>query len=523
MGSHTRDERGSLPMVLFVMMIGLAMTAVLIPTLITQDRMSVYSSTHLRSLSAAQAGVNVVVGKIRAATADGVGDPSALPCAPSTNPLTGAIDSQGKLTYRTYVRYFVIDPVQNPSATPMLCVSGSGTYDTATGTYVPTYAEITSTGTDSTYAGSSNSGASLGRTLTTTYVFKTSNRNVAGGQIRIYPPGNASTNAFCMDAGSTTPAAATVIVLAVCSTTTPVAAQQQFSYRSDLTLQLNTSITSAYANGLCLATATTSGAPVSGNTVYLSACKALGSPTYDQQWSFNDNGMFQASNSNSASTGSLPNLCMSVTSQTLGRQVTLLGCSYDGQGTSSTTQAWIPSPSVGNGAAAAPQLVNFQQFGRCADVTGQNVSADHMIAFPCKQNPLASSVAWNQKFTYSASTGWLSTTTGGTQYCLFSPRTEGGRVRLTVCSTPSSVAGVTASQLVWSSLGSAATTPYAQRYTFVDSSTDDTRCLSITAPPASDSAPWYYIVVASCDGSTAQKWNADASLGATTLQNTREN
>jgi hypothetical protein len=40
--------------------------------------------------------------------------------------------------------------------------------------------------------------------------------------------------------------------------------------------------------------------------------------------------------------------------------------------------------------------VNYQQFGRCLDVTGQNVSATHLIAYPCKQNPLATAVAWNE-------------------------------------------------------------------------------------------------------------------------------
>ena len=175
---------------------------------------------------------------------------------------------------------------------------------------------------------------------------------------------------------------------------------------------------------------------------------------------------------------------------------------------------------MGDGAAADPQLVNFQQFGRCLDVTGQNVNANHLIAYPCKQNPLASAVKWNQKFTYTSSTGFLSTTTGGVDYCLYSPQTEGGLVRVTQCNNPSWVAGVTASQLKWTSLGSSSALPYAQRYTFVDSSTSATRCLSITA--SLDAAPWYYIDVATCDGSSAQKWNANPALGRTVIQNTVE-
>jgi hypothetical protein len=517
-----RDEGGSLALVMVIIMVGLASSAVLIPTMITQDRATVYSNTHMRALSAARAGVDLIVGQIRAAVAGGVGDPSKLPCAVSAAPVVGATDGAGSGSYSVYVTYYVTDPVQNPAATPMLCVPGAGTYDTSTGAYVPAYAQITSTGTNGVVA-AATTGGSLGRTIVSTYVFQTTNSNVAGGQVRIYPPDSAPTTpAMCLDAGSTAPVAGTVLTLQPCSTSSPVAAQQQFSYRSDLTLQLAPVITSAFVNGLCVDTSTTSGGPVSGNTAFLAPCSALGSPNYSQQWSFNDNGEYEASTSTSASSGALANLCITVTDQSTGRQSTLAACGYDGQGITSPTQAWVPSPSVGNGAAAAPQLVNFQQFGRCLDVTGQNASADHLIAYPCKQNPLSSAVAWNQKFTYSSSTGWISTTTGGVQYCIVSPRTELGLTRMTQCNNPSWVPGVTAAQLQWTSFGSSTTLPYAQRYTFVDSSTTATRCLSIVAPPTSDPAPWYYIDVATCDGSTAQKWNANPTLGRTLIQNTVE-
>jgi Ricin-type beta-trefoil lectin domain len=502
-------------MVMLVMMVGLAVSGVLIATMLTQDRVTVYTSSHMRSLSAAQAGVNVLVGKIRAATSTGQGDPSKLPCATSTTPVTGAVDSQAKMSYSVYVTYYVVDPAQNPPPQPMLCVPGAGTYDRGTATSVPRFALITATGRDSTYA---SNGASQGRTLVTTYVMKTINSNVAGGQLRLYPVGGVSSE-LCMDAMSTTPAVGAAVTMQPCSTTVPIAAQQQFSYRSDLTLQLNTSITGSISNapnGLCLATSANAlGVPSAGDPVVLLACNALGSPPYNQQWSFNDSGAFEASKSVSSTTGVLSRLCMTVASNTI--TVLLAGCT---DGTYSPTQAWVPSPNVGDGAAAPPQLVNFQQFGRCADVTNQDVNSDHLIAYPCKQNPLPTAVAWNQKFQFDATKGWLYTTYGGTQYCLFSPRTEGGWVRATQCAAPSWVAGVSASQLVWSSLGSAATTSYTQRYTYVDSSN---RCLSIASPPpGSASGPWYYVVVAACDGSTVQKWNADADLTSTTLQNTQE-
>jgi hypothetical protein len=513
------DERGSLPMVLIVMLVGLSLSAVLLTIMLAQSRVTVYTDTHMRSLSAAQAGVNVMVGKIREATSNGAGDPSRLPCAPATSPVTGVADSQSLMSYRVSVNYYIVDPVQDAAAIPMACVPGLGTFyrTSLMDIVVPRYAQITSTGLDSSRPASS-SGASARRTVVTTYVVKTTNSNVAGGQLRVYPVStDTGSLQLCMDAGSTNPAEGVVVTMQACSTTSPVAAQQEFSYRDDLTLQLNTSITSQFSNGLCLATAGP-GEPKIGDVVYLTACNALGSPPYNQQWSFNDSGAFEASNPGTASSGNLSGRCMSVASRTIGRTVVIDRCDGD---VSSPTQAWEPTPSVGDGAAAAPQLVNFQQFGRCADVTGQNVAANHLIAYPCKQNPLASAVRWNQKFEFDPSTGWLFTITpDNTKYCMFSPRTEGGWVRMTQCLNPGWVNGVDASQLLWDSKGSAATTPYSQRYTFVDSSSDQARCLSIA--PTSDAAPWDYIVVATCDGSTAQKWNADANLTTTTLQNTQE-
>ena len=525
------DDRGSLPMALLLIMIGMALAAALLPTMIVQDRATVFDGTRTDNLAAAQAGIDVAVGEIRAAGPTGVGNATALPCtsAPSS-PIAGKVNGVGKAAYSVVVSYFVTDPVASPpppagTNQPMVCVAGRGTYDAPTASFVPSYALITSTGTDGVTA-ASNSGGSLGRTITATYVFKTINKNFLGGQIRIYPPNTLSTTIrMCMDAGLT-PVVGTPIIMQPCSTATPPSNQQLFSYRSDLTLQLTTAVTAANPNGLCLDTDTGIAGPAITSKVILNQCSTLGGPVYSQQWSFNDNGGFTASVLTTATTGGfgLPGygngLCISVATQNAGQTVGLADCGSGG--TSSPTQAWLPAPSVGAGAAAAPQLVNYQQFGRCLDITGKNVSANPNIAYPCKQNPHPGSVAWNQLFTFNPVSGWLYTTTGGVQYCLYSPRTEGGYVRLDQCSNLSWLAGVTAGQLVWSQPGNTTATSYPQRYTFVDSSTDVPRCLGISAPPSGDTSPWYYITVATCNGSTAQKWNADPNLDASALQNTIE-
>ena len=61
--------------------------------------------------------------------------------------------------------------------------------------------------------------------------------------------------------------------------------------------------------------------------------------------------------------------------------------------------------------------------------------------------------------------------------------------------------------------------PYAQKYTLVDGAG---RCLG--PGPNSDLLNGQYVkaVVATCDGTTGQKWNANASLDAAKLTNTHE-
>ncbi len=159
-------------------MVGLALAAALLPTMIVQDRATVFDGTRMDNLAAAQAGVDVVVGDIRAATTTaGVGTAAKLPCTTPNTPITGPVNGTGgKATYSAVVSYFGLDPIVNPpppkgTNTAMICVNGAGTYDTTSATYVPSFALITSVGTDGVSVGG---GGSTGRTITSTYVFKTS-------------------------------------------------------------------------------------------------------------------------------------------------------------------------------------------------------------------------------------------------------------------------------------------------------------------------------------------------------------
>ena len=495
-------------MVLLVTIVGMMLSALLLPSLTQQDRTSRFDTTRVRALDGAQAGLDLALGQIRNATdSSGAGDSTALPCGP----ITGAVDSSSTVGYTVTIQYYTDDPTANPSMTAMKCVDGYGTYDTATGQNTPAWAKVTSKGTSGS---SSTAGNTLGRTLVTTYEFQTKNTNIPGGEIRIFPASSSSA-ALCLDAGSSTPASGATVSLQACSTSTPVSTAQTFVYRTDLTLQLLNSVTSSNANGMCLADYTIMGTgtnPALGDSVKFAPCSSLGSPPYYEVWSFNDSGGFTASKTTSAADGGLSPYCINVASQTTNITPTLQSC--DGN-VSSQWQSWIPDADVGAGAATTPQFVNYSEFGRCLDVTAQNVNSTFLIDYPCKQNPYPAAVLWNQKFTTpsipagSASvSGTFYTTYNGTKYCMTSPLTDGGLVTVKTCGS--------ASGQTWTFYNDDNSLPYRKKYTITDSSG---YCLDLTAPQGGWT--WSAISVASCTGKAAQKWNAVPTTPS--VMNTSEN
>ena len=559
--SDTDPEGGSIAMLLLVTIVGVVLSATLMPIIIAQSQTTRFDTTRTDSLNAAQTGVQVVMGQIRnAVDSDGTPDAGLLPCGP----LSGTVGTStgGTANYWTQIIYYSADPIANPTAAPMVCADGYGPYDTTLHVRTPHYACLISTGvvvgtpnpqTSSSCSSAATSfgtggsrGTSHGRTIVTTYVFNTDDTNYAGGTIRIFPSG---TSQYCMDAGSGSPTAMTPVLLQECSTSVPPSAQQTWAYRCDLSIQLVSSVTlsvlssnsttcssscrgtsaecsSAAALGLCLDANTPHAA---GNAVYVNTCSSLGNAGPDQQWSIDDNSHLRGANSTGTDVDSY---CINIGSQAANAALALQSCTG---GTSDSNQTWVPSPTAGAGMAGAPnnQLVNFKLFGNCLDVTGQQTSSTYLIAYTCKQNPDPTKVTWNQKFTASPSLAsdstakpttveWI-TTVGGVNYCVKSAQTNGAYVVVAVC--PSSFP-TSPSPYLWKvyrlkqSDGVSALT-YDQRYTIVDSS-NSTLCLGLA--PTSDLYLGQYqkIVTATCDGSTGQKWNADASTGHSVLQNTHE-
>lgn len=561
------EDRGSLPMFLLLSTVGVLLAGLVVPIVIQQDHATRFDSTRARSLAAAQAGIDVVVGRIRN-TLDtnptsfdfGNGNPAWLPCGP----FSGNAAADGTSAYYAEVLYYTADPVNNPDPqanAPMRCSPGYGPYSVESQVRTPSYACIISTGIDeaapitspvasnnacttaSGVHGSGANGATRGRTLVTTYRFNTDAMNLAGGTI-------AEMNSnFCIDSGPS-PSAGTVPMLQDCGTSTPPPATQSWAYRCDLSIQLVSSVTSYVlrpdtrpacgatcagtaaecrsvdALGLCLDA--TSHNP--GSTVFLSPCSRLGSTPANQKWSNDDSAQVEGSRPDESD---LDGTCWSADAVADNQPLNIQPCHW-GWG----NQLFYFSPSTGPGAAGAPkQLVNFQQFGRCADVY-QWTPWQGIVLYPCKQNPNPANYAWNQTITPNpalpdSDTGpvgpveWTTTTDGRhyggtpayTTYCVESPQYAGGIVSIVPC--PADFPTDPHSPFLWTvnrlkDVGGVVPMSYDKRYTIVDGSG---YCLSF-----SDQNLGYYsrIDVDTCNGSAGQKWNADPRTGFSAFQNTHE-
>jgi hypothetical protein len=505
------DDEGSIPMVMLIILLSTSLSALLIPNFITQSNATTHDSVRMHALNAAETGLQVALGRVRSAInpVTGAGSTALLPCGSNvTGQVTSSVNDNSQ--YTVSMTYYDGDPRGQSaawlSANTINCANLLST--------TPSYVTFSSVGTNNAAYGSPGD-----RTLTATYVVRTNNQNIPGGLIQNFYDGASTYLNLCMDAGSSSPAAGTVLTAQTCSYSVPD--QQKFSYRNNLTIVLNATVTTTSA-GMCLQAS-------SAALITLQPCISSGASLYTQQWSFNDSAQFQSS----TSTGGLGGNCIDIQTLDLaGSNVILGGCG----GYPQRQGNWLPSPAAGAGMAGpnTNQLIDFQQFGRCLDLANF-VLTDPLIAWPCKQTPNGTP-GWNQRWTFNSTTGTLSTDAGPsayagnvtTPYCAQAPSANATgpalRVYVTPCPDPS---GATPANLVWTShLG--ASSSYHDRYTYTDFT--GTRCLE---PSATDFYSYSsstnnanntsYVVVAPCDGSLLQKWNGDPYvLLATPLRDANE-
>jgi Ricin-type beta-trefoil lectin domain len=494
------EDRGVLTLAMLLIVVGMMTTALMLPTVLSQVNQTRESVRRVSALQAAQAGLDVAMGHIRMADdGTGTGVLALLPCGP----FTGNVSPGSSARYLVSVDYFSVDPQGQSDAwiatNRLSCLTGGGTFVS------PGYALLRSQGTDTA---SGTFGAVYTRTLTGTYTFDTTNQNIVGGLIHAYK--TATSTDLCLAAGATSPAAGTNVQMQAC---TAGSSRQKFAYNTNLTLVLVASKTTALPLGMCL----DAGTPhASGALVRFQPCATTTLP--QQQWSINDSSNFEGS----ADGTSLDGYCFNVQNANAAGSFVILGTTgaskcKQGYDNVETFQA---EASVGAGAAGPDigQLVNFSEFGRCLDVTEQNVSFEYMIVWPCKQNPNAALVTWNQKWALptiatgdTSATGRVYTSPIGGPYCLASPQSIGASqyVDLDHCS----LSGTLPLNETWKVYGK--TGVYATSYTITDSKG---YCLSPSDPAAR--SPDFYpkgqqiskSVVRRCDGSKLQKWNADPNI-----------
>jgi hypothetical protein len=470
------DERGSMPMAMLIVTIGVSLSAFLAPLVVkqfTNTRTAVNSDT---ALNAAQSGLDVMMAQVRAAADDKLnGTLEDLPACT----LSGDAGTPGtgeKLPYTVTIEY------RDVNGTKLTCPTDD----------VPATAVVTSTGT----------APQSSRTLTATYVFSTSNTNIPGGQIRI---DTSSAGAMCIDAGpDRTPPAGTRPTMRKCDGSS----RQRFGYTADLYLKLVGSEGTGAPNGMCL---DSSANRTSSVVVSFSACpQEARVPRF--QWSLDGASVFHVTTGTQTADSSW---CLNLkTANQAGSNLGLAGC-----GSSTTMNVFRSDPGVGAGMAgdSTAQMVNYAQFSRCLDLTGHDPGAKYMIAWFCKQAPNGV-VEYNQIWTHPvpekpavSATGRIILTKSGTPWCLTSPRSTAGYTTVTQCTT----ANKNSPELQWTVF--ADTGDYGTSYRVVDTAG---LCLQPTdlniTPKDTHSDGTSKVKIEKCSSSELQKWNAPPNINKPT-------
>jgi hypothetical protein len=181
-------------------------------------------------------------------------------------------------------------------------------------------------------------------------------------------------------------------------------------------------------------------------------------------------------------------------------------------------KSFFPDSAVGTGRAGAAtnQLVNNDQFGRCIDVTADDVDSDFLVVFPCKQRP-SGDVQWNQFWITptipagaTSASGPVYTTWKGVRYCMTSPGSAapGKWVRVHPCPA------VIPPEMTWTYREDTGFYSTSFRIESTYGAAGVNFCMSPTDPNAASpdlwvtfDVPFSKLVLASCTGSDLQKWN----------------
>ncbi|MEV4706650.1 ricin-type beta-trefoil lectin domain protein [Actinoplanes sp. NPDC049316] len=509
-----RDE-GSMPMALLVTMVAMSLTASLVPVVVTQFTTTRTADSRTVALDAAQIGIDVALGQLRAAGTPGTatdGSPIMKGILESLPPctFTGSQDSGGMLNAKDSLLYYgveiayygVPDDATDPTPALLACPPVS----------VPSTAVITATGSGVATA-TLTKGSAGTRTLEATYTFKTTNENITGGVIRLAAP--TSPQQLCMDGGAdATPAAGTAVRMQWCKGGT---SDQRFAYNEYLNLKLVGSETGVAPNGMCL------DAPVPlkpNDPVTFQPC--LGKNAR-QQWSLNNNGNFQGTSDGV----NLDVYCLNLKTAGTPDVLVIGGC-----GGVTNKNVFRPEAKAGAGMASAAthQVVNYKQFSRCLDVTNHTPTFGYMIVWFCKQDP-NKNVSWNQQWALpdisvdlkNANTERIRTYgPGNPGYCLRTPDSISGYVTMKPC--PAKGAGpIPEKNMEWIVYGDTGNPVTSYRIVDTNGNCLTPTDLTVPSPDVHPSDGTAKVKVAPCTGDELQKWNAPPYFNAPlVLSNTKE-
>lgn len=536
-GPRSADE-GSLPLAMLLTTVGIAATGVLGTTVVGQLRSTGHDADRAMALNATQSGLETGLAQMRALPVNPItSDASAttLPCTAGGTAnlvLSGPVSVAGRASYSVNIYYVPAAPPADVDQEAWAKVNRMACLPTGGVGSVPMYALLASTGT----------AGAVRRTLTAAYLFQSRTKaNVPGGTIKVYNSDQClAAPRAVTDTPPLQPGAS--LVLATCASSDP---KQIFTYNPTLQVELKaTENTASFPNGACL-----SAASVDHTQVTFQNCD---STKLIQIWSLNNRDNFEGTIDGINADGKCFNVdyttvpaSVVINNVIAGNTNKVAGTAGDGtdgtpcsgvSGDYTKYKAFFPDASAGAGAAgdATHQLVNYDQFGRCLDVTGNNVASDFLVVFPCKQSP-NKVIQWNQAWflptvpqgqTSAQGRIWLKGSTG-IIYCLYSPGSIGAQqwVKITPCTLTTAIP---ANQLWTRSLFTGVNqTSYRIESTYLAPSTPF--CLMPATPPALNGLWDQFtamaiskLVLGSCDGSNLQKWNASPSILTSVVSDYRE-
>jgi Tfp pilus assembly protein PilX len=508
------DDGTALLLTLFTMLLVTTMSLTVGTAVLVQVRPTQLEQKSTRTVTAAEAGFDVALNRIRAAQdSSGVGIRGDLPCDKTDGTtFTGTVGAGTDASaYSVTIRYYTEDPSdksedwRKDNNNLVQCLGSGAPKDT------PLYALLESSGSGAKLPGDTK--VTGNRTLEQTYRFSVTNENIPGGQIQV------NTQNLCLAAASHSNGAAVKVVK--CDNDDDDILQR-WVYTEQLLLQT----TDASGNKYCIRADSRNNEPA----VLTSTCDATRA---NQVWSFNDVGRFEGAEANGSGgwTGPTSDYCLTVQNDKTDGSIVHMKKECDGDYDSKHT--FNPVAAVGAGAAgdATRQLVNYRFFGRCLDITNQNKNVDWLIGYPCKQAPSSTYVTWNQKFFWDSGTQQLCTNVtnaavsacspiNSNLYCISagspgSTPSVAGRVLLKPCSATDTVQK-------WTRRFN--TGNYATSYNIVTVSKG--LCLELNPQGAGEASDylkqWGLIQTATCDGSAQQKWNAPPNLEESNTDNLYE-